>query len=162
MTQPNGWIISITYKERIKNMSSFEYKDAAMNDREVYEHDGAVWENPDIISPPGYYPQEKIESYKALQARKLEVTAELEKCQSQRAMLERENEYLMATLHDIREGLDALHWHIQVANGVPEYFDPNPAFIEAWKAVKITHTELRNIVDEWESKWVSPEDELPF
>lgn len=113
-------------------------------------------------SMPSENPHEQMDSYQFMKKRYGEVAQWSEKARSQIAQLERENEYLMATLHDIRAGLDALHWHIQIANGVPEYFDPNPAFIEAWKAIKITKTELRNIIDEWESKWVLPEDELPF
>jgi hypothetical protein len=77
-------------------------------------------------------------------------------------MLERENEYLMATLHDIREGLDALHWHIKVANGSPLFPEPNQQFIQMWQTIRATQTELRNIIDEWESKWILPEGELPF
>jgi hypothetical protein len=103
-----------------------------------------------------------IENFQTMLKRKLEITVELEKCQTQRAMLEKENEYLMATLHDIGSGLDALNWHITVVNSTPEYYPGDPAFLEAWTAIKITQTEIRNIIDEWESKWVSPDMEIPF
>jgi len=103
-----------------------------------------------------------IENFQTMLKRKLAVKAELVKCQNQCAMLERENEYLMATLHDIRSGLDALQWHISIANESSDIYDFDAAFREAWRAVKITNTELRNIIDEWESKWVLPTDQIPF
>jgi hypothetical protein len=133
-----------------------------MNDREYYEQHGEMRHGYISGLPDNDNPHEQMESYQNLLTRKLEITEELEKCKTQRAMLEKENEYLMATLHDIRAGLDALHWHIQVANSTPEYYPGDPAFLKTWQAIKITQTELRNIIDEWESKWVLPGEEVPF
>jgi hypothetical protein len=133
-----------------------------MNDREYYEQYGEM-RHGYIPGLPGNDNQnEQVESYAFMKKRYGEVAQWSEKARSQIAQLEQENEYLMATLHDIQSGLDALNWHITVASGVPEYFDPNPAFLEAWRAIKITQTELRNIIEEWESRWVSSASEIPF
>jgi hypothetical protein len=88
--------------------------------------------------------------------------AEVAKERASLYALQRENEYLMATLHDIREGLDAMAWHLKIATSSDDGNQPGNEFTAAYTAIKLTHGALRNIIDEWESKWVLTYDEIPF
>ena len=112
-------------------------KGTKMSDREYYEKYGEI---PETIMP-----------YSALHEENTQLRVDKGRAMATINTLERENEYLQSTLQDIAEGLDALWFHLKIANGLPDKPDTWTGFGGAFEAIRITQTELRNIIDEWES-----------